>query len=45
MNLRDKTDINRKESPLVIPKRALLIDNSGSFKKTINQINKALINI
>ena len=42
INLRDKTDINRKESPLVVPKGAIIIENSNSFKKTIEQINKAL---
>ena len=42
INLRDKTDINRKVSPLVIPKGAILIDNSSTFKNTISQINKAL---
>ena len=43
--LRDKADIDRKESPLVMPKKAIIIDNSGSFKETINQIIKALKNI
>jgi cytidylate kinase len=40
--LRDKTDINRKHSPLVVAKGAIIIDNSNSFAKTINQIKKAL---
>ena len=42
LKLRDKTDINRKESPLRIPVGAIIIDNSKSFIKTKNQINKAL---
>ena len=45
INLRDKTDKNRKESPLVKPTRAIVIDNSSCFQKTIKQIKKALINI
>ena len=31
LKLRDKTDINRKESPLIIPKDAIIIDNSNAF--------------
>ena len=42
IKLRDKNDMNRKASPLVIPKKAFLIDNSDSFKKTIKQINLIL---
>tara|TARA_B100001996_G_scaffold159396_1_gene121491 strand:- start:62 stop:679 length:618 start_codon:yes stop_codon:yes gene_type:complete len=42
LKLRDKTDINRKESPLRIPVGAIIIDNSKSFVKTKSQINKAL---
>ena len=42
LKLRDKTDINRKESPLRIPVGAIIIDNSKFFIKTKNQINKAL---
>ena len=38
IKLRDKTDKNRKHSPLVIPKGAYIIDNNSSFKKTIKQI-------
>ena len=30
--LRDKADINRKESPLIIPRNSIIIDNSSSFK-------------
>ena len=42
LKLRDKTDINRKESPLKIPVGAIIIDNSKSFIKTKSQIDKAL---
>ena len=42
IKLRDKNDMNRKVSPLVIPKMAFLIDNSFSFKTTIKQINLIL---
>ena len=45
INLRDKTDINRKDSPLVVPIKAFLINNSESFRNTINQINKILSKI
>ena len=45
INLRDKADKNRKHSPLVIPKGAIIIDNSDTFKKTLKSINRALINI
>ena len=44
LRLRDKTDTNRKISPLTIPRNAILIDNSKSYKFTCNQINSALIN-
>ena len=42
INLRDKNDRNRVESPLIVPKKAIIIDNSYSFKNTIFQIKKAL---
>ena len=42
INLRDKNDKNRAMSPLVVPKKAIIIDNSYSFKNTIYQIKKAL---
>ncbi|MDC0195200.1 (d)CMP kinase [Alphaproteobacteria bacterium] len=42
INLRDKSDKSRKESPLVVPKKAIIIDNSNSFKSTINQLHKSL---
>ena len=45
LKLRDKTDRTRKESPLAIPAKAIIIDNSKTFKSTINQINKALKNL
>ena len=34
IKLRDKKDKNRKNSPLVIPKDAIVIKNNESFKKT-----------
>ena len=45
INLRDSTDKSRKESPLVKPASAIVINNSNCFKKTIIQIKKALIKI
>ena len=39
IKLRDKKDKLRKHSPLVIPKDAYIVDNNGSFKDTVNQIN------
>ena len=41
--LRDKNDTNRKESPLVIAKGSIVIDNSTNFKNTIKQIKKIII--
>ena len=41
INLRDKNDKNRVVSPLIVPKKAIIIDNSYAFKNTIYQINKA----
>ena len=38
LKLRDKKDRNRNISPLIIPRNAILIDNSKSFKFTCNQI-------
>jgi len=40
IKLRDKKDKNRKNSPLVIPNGANIIDNSNSFSLTIKQLNK-----
>ena len=39
IKLRDKQDKLRKHSPLVIPEGSHIINNNGSFKDTINQIN------
>ena len=39
IKLRDKQDKLRKHSPLIIPKGSHIINNNGSFKDTINQIN------
>ncbi len=43
IKLRDYKDKKRKQSPLVIPKSAHIIDNNSSFRKTIKQINSLLI--
>ena len=43
LKLRDKKDLNRKISPLIKPHKAILIDNSKSFKNTCNQINSILL--
>ena len=45
IKLRDKLDKNRKNSPLVIPKGAKIIDNSVDFKSTISEINNLIKNI
>ena len=42
IKLRDHKDKIRKNSPLVIPKGAYIINNNSSFKSTVNQINKLL---
>ena len=42
LKLRDITDSTRKVSPLIVPDDAVVIDNSGSFKSTITQIDAAL---
>jgi len=39
IKLRDKQDKLRKNSPLVIPKGSHIIDNNGSFRNTVRQIN------
>ena len=41
INLRDKTDKNRLQSPLVVPKGAIMIDNSKNFLHTKTLINQA----
>ncbi len=42
IKLRDKIDIKRKHSPLVVPKGAFLINNSGTFHLTIKNINNLI---
>tara|TARA_B100000965_G_scaffold280598_1_gene238455 strand:- start:14 stop:649 length:636 start_codon:yes stop_codon:yes gene_type:complete len=42
IKLRDKKDKSRKNSPLVIPKGAKVIDNSKSFKNTTSQITNII---
>ena len=42
INLRDKNDKNRKASPLIMPKKAIIINNSYSFGNTIYQIKLTL---
>jgi len=42
IKLRDKTDKTRKNSPLVVPKGAKIINNSHTFKKTIAQIRNII---
>ena len=44
IKLRDRQDKIRKYSPLIIPKGAVIIDNNGSFKVTVKQINRLLSN-
>ena len=39
IKLRDKKDKSRKNSPLVIPKEAYVVDNSSKFSITQNQLN------
>jgi len=38
IKLRDRQDIIRKNSPLVVPKGAHIIDNSGLFNNTLKKI-------
>ena len=42
IKLRDKQDIARSNSPLVIPKGANIIDNSGLFNNTLEKINQLI---
>ena len=42
INLRDKTDKNRLQSPLVVPRGAVIIDNSKKFLHTKTLIDQAL---
>ncbi len=45
IKLRDIKDKTRKESPLVIPKGAHVINNNGSFLNTVKQIKSFITNI
>ena len=45
IKLRDKKDKNRKNSPLVVPNGAFIINNSGSFNNTIDQIDFLVCNL
>tara|TARA_E500000178_G_scaffold352730_1_gene416815 strand:- start:2146 stop:2781 length:636 start_codon:yes stop_codon:yes gene_type:complete len=45
IKLRDKQDKLRKNSPLIIPKGAHVINNNGTFKNTIKQISKLIDDI
>ena len=45
IKLRDKKDKSRKNSPLVVPNDAHIIDNNGTFKNTTNQLNKLILHI
>ena len=42
IKLRDKKDMARSNSPLVIPKGANIIDNSGLFNNTLKKINQLI---
>ena len=42
IKLRDRQDIIRKNSPLVVPKGAHIIDNSNSFRETLIKINQLI---
>ena len=42
IKLRDKKDKQRKNSPLVVPKGSIIINNSHSFSETTKQINKIM---
>ena len=39
IKLRDKKDKNRLVSPLIIPRRAFIINNNGKFMDTAKQVN------
>ncbi len=45
IKLRDKKDKQRKNSPLVVPKGAIIINNSHSFSTTAKQITKIMESI
>ena len=42
IKLRDKQDIARTNSPLVVPKGAHIVDNSGLFNNTLKKINQLI---
>ena len=42
IKLRDKKDRFRKNSPLVIPKDAYIVNNDGNFRSTIKQLDNLL---
>ena len=42
IKLRDKKDKNRKNSPLIIPKGAYVINNNNSLYNTYKQINELI---
>ena len=45
IKLRDKQDKLRKYSPLIVPKGAYVIDNNGSFKDAMKQINELIVEL
>jgi cytidylate kinase len=45
IKLRDQKDKIRKNSPLVIPKDAKIINNNGYFKDTVKQIKDLLVKL
>ena len=45
IKLRDKQDKLRKNSPLVVPKGAYIIDNNATFNDTVKQINNLFKNL
>ena len=45
IKLRDNKDKLRKNSPLVIPKGAHIVNNNGSFKDTMKQLKDLFSNI
>ena len=45
INLRDKTDKNRLQSPLVVPRGAVIIDNAKNFLNTKTLIDQAFSKI
>ena len=42
IELRDQKDKYRKNSPLVIPEDAHIINNNGTFKNTVKQIREII---